>query len=293
MKYVCFSLDCELAWGFADLEPPVERVQTMENDPSTVRDTYSTIIELFDKYEVPATFAFVGHLFFSHCSEGTHYLNNTTGPADPFTDQQRNPLYYGPDLIQMVKKAEINHDIGAHSFLHPVFEEIDRETARSDLKAMTDAADKNGISINSFVYPRNAAAHIDLLDEFGIETYRGKTIGENHILRSGLKPFLMQEKDFWSIPPVRPTKTDAGPVRVDGSRLLHEVRWCYIHPLRLRRSVSHMDDGEILHFCFHPHDLLGYFKLEWILEILLKQISDYREKGIVEVVTMDDVATLA
>lgn len=293
MKYILFSLDCELAWGFADLDPPIPRVETMRSDPTNVRSAYRTILGLFDEYDIPATFAFVGHLFLDECTADTHPINDLTTPSDPMSSIGDDPLYYGSDLVKLVADATVDHEIGGHAFSHPVFDEIDSETASAELQALISAADEHGVTISSFVFPRNAVAHTEELVAHGIDTYRTFTVGENYILRRGLKPALTGDSQFWSVPPVRPNVDDDGLTAVGGSRLLHEVRWSYIHPLRLRRTINQMNHGEVVHFCFHPHDMLGYFKFDWVLERVLAVVEKYRDRGDVEVVTMADMPQIA
>jgi peptidoglycan/xylan/chitin deacetylase (PgdA/CDA1 family) len=292
MKYVLFTLDCELAWGFADLSPPVERIELMRENPTALRDVYRKLVDLFDEYAVPATWAFVGHLFYNSCSDGSHSTNELTGGVDPHTNRQTDPLYYGPDLVEMVLQADVDHDIGGHSFTHPEFIELDEPTVRTDLTAMLDAADEYGVDVSSFVFPRNSVAHTDVLEELGISTYRTGTVGTNYILRDGVKPFLFQDELFWSVPPVSPKRTTEGLVRIQASRLLHEVRWCYLHPWRLKRTLQTMDDGQVAHFAFHPHDLLGYYRLDWVLDRVLGVVEEFRARNDVEAITMADLPEL-
>jgi hypothetical protein len=289
MKYVLFSMDCELAWGFADLSPPADRVERMREDPSSVRNAYHRLVDVFDAHAVPATWAFVGHLFYDSCSDSSHASNALTGAADPYTSRSQEPLYYGPDLIDTVLDADVDHDIGGHSFLHPEFTRLDAATARADLEAMIDAAASHGVDISSFVFPRNSVGHTDLLEEVGISAYRTSTVGTNYILRDGLKPFLSRDEQFWSIPPVTPERTADGLVRIQASRLLHEVRWCYLHPWRLKRTLREMDDGQVAHFAFHPHDILGYYRLDWVLDRVLSVVDTFRSQGDVQVITMADL----
>lgn len=289
MKYVLFSMDCELAWGFADLSPPVERVDKMDTDSSSVRDAYRTLIELFDDHSFPATWAFVGHLFCDSCRQDSHPTNDLTTAADPHTSRSADPLYYGPDLIDTVLQADVDHDIGGHSFTHPEFTQIDEATARAELETMIEVAGNRGIDISSFVFPRNSVAHTDLLDELGISVYRTGTVGSNYVLREGIKPFLTRDQQFWSIPPVTPERTADGLLRVEASRLLHEVRWCYLHPWRLKRTLQSMDEGEIAHFAFHPHDLLGYYRLDWVLDNVLDVVETFQSRGDVRAITMADL----
>lgn len=292
MKHVLFSMDCELAWGLAHRDPPVERVELMRADPSHVRDAYRTLVNLYDTYDVPATWAFVGHLFYNSCGPSDHIDGPNISRSDPFSARRAEPLYYGDDLIDRVLEADVNHDIGGHAFSHVEFTEIDESVARAELGAMVDAAADRGVEIDSFVYPMNSVAHEHLLPEYRIEVYREATVGKNYILRRGLKPFLTRNQKFWSVPPVIPRLNEEGLVTVDSSRLLHEERFCYLHPSRLRRTFDQMNDGEIAHFAFHPHDLLNYYRLDRVLERVLKVVAEYVGRGEVEPLTMADLPDL-
>jgi hypothetical protein len=192
----------------------------------------------------------------------------------------------------MVRDTDLDHDIGGHSLTHPEFTALDRRAARAELEAMVDAAADHGIEISSFVFPRNLIAHTDLLNDVGIEVYRTRAVGKNHIFRDGLRPFFCHDEQFWSIPPVRAEQTDEGPVRIKTSRLLQAGRWCYLNPSRLNRTIQTMDDGEIAHFAFHPHDLLGYYRLDWVLDRVLNIVEQFRDRAELEVVTMCDLPEL-
>jgi hypothetical protein len=261
----------------------------MTDAASSVRDAYRTLVRLYDAPDVPATWAFVGHLLYDACDADTHPTNDLTGGADPHTTRDADPLYYGPDLVDMVLDADVDHDVGGHSLTHPEFTRLDEAAARAELETMVDFAADRGIDITSFVFPRNSVAHTDLLDDVGIGAYRTGTVGTNYILRDGLKPFRLRDEEFWSVPPVRPEPTAEGPVQVEASRLLHEVRWCYLHPRRLKRTIQTMDDGDIAHFAFHPHDLLGYYRLDRVLDRVLGVVERFRDRGEIEALTMADL----
>jgi hypothetical protein len=292
MKYVLFSMDCELAWGLAHRDPPVERVELMKQDPSNVRDAYRTLVDLYETYEIPATWAFVGHLFYNECDPGAHINGPNVSRADPLSSRNKTPLYYGDDIIQWVLDNNVDHDIGGHAFSHVEFSEVDESVARSELEAMVTAAKEWGIDIDSFVYPMNSVAHEHLLPEFGIQVYRDGTLGNNYTLRHGIRPMLARDRQFWSVPSVSPEREATGLVRIDASRLLHEERFCYLHPMRLRRTLDRISDGGIVHFAFHPHDLLNYYRLDWVLERVLSVVDEYRNRGEVEPITMADLPDL-
>lgn len=61
---VVISLDAELAWGVHDLEdPPATRIER-------ARGSWLDLIEPFEAFEIPATWAIVGHLFLEECDGG-------------------------------------------------------------------------------------------------------------------------------------------------------------------------------------------------------------------------------
>src|SRR5687767_9232224 len=98
------SLDTELAWGSFDHTP----VAAFANRYPDLRGTIRRLLDLFERYELSATWAVVGHLFLDSCQRGgdgrAHpeclrpqyrwYPHDWLG-ADPCTDRHTDPLWYG------------------------------------------------------------------------------------------------------------------------------------------------------------------------------------------------------
>lgn len=101
-------------------------------------------LDLFDKLGVPATFALRGQL---------------TEIEDSSIDR----------LLQ----TSVKHDIGAHGYYHRKFKYLTRREAENMLQLSSDGLKRFGINPRSFVFPANSVNHLDLLEKFGYQCYRG------------------------------------------------------------------------------------------------------------------------
>ena len=173
MGSVVLSLDAELGWGFHDLSnPPAKRV-------AAGRRGWSVMLELLEEYDVPATWAVVGHLMLESC-DGIHAEH--PAPEGWFererTDwQNRENIRFGPDLVRDLLASDVDHEFASHSFSHVLFgqPETDRELAVAELERSLEIAADWNQSVDSFIYPRNSVGHRDVLAEQGIRAYRGKS----------------------------------------------------------------------------------------------------------------------
>jgi peptidoglycan/xylan/chitin deacetylase (PgdA/CDA1 family) len=177
------SLDTELIWGYAAY-PSKEAVSLMKNDSKKVRGCIDILLNLFEKHNIPATWAIVGHLFLDHCEceDGMPHkdmprFKKDWFSSDPCTDIKRDPLYYGRDIVEKILSNRIEHEIGYHSFSHVIFSECRREVAEAEIKEGIKLAKELGITLKSFVFPENKIGHIDVLKENGFKIYRGENLG--------------------------------------------------------------------------------------------------------------------
>ena len=170
MGAVVFSVDAELGWGFHDLpDPPTRRVEAG-------REGWLTLLDIFDRYDVPATWAVVGHLMLDSC-DGVH----ADHPAiDGWFDRERTSwrdrpdLRFGTDLVRQTVGG--GHEIACHTFSHVRFGDprITPEIAAAELAAASDAAERFGVEYDSIVFPRNAVGHRDRVADAGFTCYRSR-----------------------------------------------------------------------------------------------------------------------
>lgn len=101
-------------------------------------------VQTFDRYSVPATFAMRGQLAEIH------------------------------ELPEKLLDSPIKHEIGAHGYYHKAFVNLTREEAFEELTLIARSMKYYGIKPESFIYPRNLIAHLDLLEEFGYSCFRSR-----------------------------------------------------------------------------------------------------------------------
>lgn len=182
-KFV-ISLDFELMWGVRDKK-------TIEQYGSNILGVHQVIPEmlnLFNQYEISATFATVGFLFFeskaqllSNVSKNApKYLDKNLSPyggyIDDLKDVSQSKYHFAPDLINLIKNNG-NQEIASHTFSHYYCLEKGQDVVsfKSDLASAIKVAKSFGIEIKSLVFPRNQfnEEYLKICSEFGIICYRG------------------------------------------------------------------------------------------------------------------------
>lgn len=296
MGSIVVSVDAELGWGYHDYDsPPVRRVEG-------ARRGWARLVDLFDRYEVPATWAVVGHLLLEDC-DGEH-------PDHPAADgwfarerdawRSRPDLRFARGLVDDVLEAAVEHDVGCHSFSHVEFgaPETGRELARSEIRASLDAARERDLQMRSFVFPRNSVGHREVIADASFTCYRGRSpirpVGRLRPVRK------LSRAAFGHGYLVEPQVDEYGLVNVPRSLYLFGIEG----PLRalaepfvgdpivrqVRQGVEQAasDDG-LFHVSLHPNDLTGERKIRR-MESVLSTIDRWRSESTLDVETMRDVA---
>jgi hypothetical protein len=171
------SLDCEGKWGVADILTPTEHSALSSG---RLVEAYGKILALLDEYNVPATFAFVG-LF----GESQRSLAKLFPDLDRLAE--RSPGYLGAALndiregsldgwhgdwaIDRVKSARARHEVALHGVTHVPWGSVDRQFARDEL-ALLPLLQSPLREAETFIFPRNEIAHVDLLAKVGMKGYR-------------------------------------------------------------------------------------------------------------------------
>ncbi|WP_312912556.1 polysaccharide deacetylase family protein [Natronosalvus caseinilyticus] len=294
MGSVVVSVDAELGWGFLDLHPPpADRIERC-------RRGWHALREAFEAYDVPATWAVVGHLMLEDC-DGRHV--DHPAPAGWFererTDWKDRPdLRFGPDLVRSVLESPVDHEFASHSFSHVLFgaPSTDRELARAEFERALDLADEWGLECSSFVYPRNNVGHRAALAEAGFTAYRGRTStpeGFRAVLETGLGGRSVL---------VEPTVDEHGLVNVPASlfcfgfesvaRTVAESVWTDPMVVTARRAIDQAvaaDDDRLCHLWLHPNNLTTDRDDER-MRAILAYIDQQRRETDLTVETMDEVA---
>lgn len=253
------------------------------------------LLALFARYDVSATWAFVGRLLVPGPAPVSGALSGS--------GKRAARIWYAPDIIESIRAASPTQDIGSHSYEHLSFREIGADRARSDLEATRSVHEAHGLELTSFVYPRNEVGHIGVLGEMGIRVFRGVETGwysrARHTLgkRAGQIANLLDKA--LPVPPAIVFPTDHGPLRElpgsmqllsrNGARRL-VTRASTLAKVRQGLAAARASGG-VFHFWFHPSNF--YYDMERQLDTLsriLKLASTLRAQDEIEIVPLRSFA---
>jgi hypothetical protein len=308
----CLTFDTELIWGSFHSTPPDE----FERLYPDIRGTIYKILGLLDRYEVSATWAMVGHLFMRECSRDRTGLTHTElavrprqswrpgdwYASDPGTDRTRDPLWYGDDILDAILAARVPQEIGCHSFSHALYGDPDltREAVNADLDACLAQAALRGITLRSFVFPRNSEGHHEALRDHGFTAFRGADPTWYARLPGRLaRAAHLVDQGAGLAPPVStPYQRLPGLWNIPGSALLiHRkgVRRAIPMASRIRKARAGLQraaaTGGVFHLWTHPFNLASdpAFMLA-TLEAILRRATAARARGDIIVESMGAIA---
>lgn len=301
------SLDTELIWGSFD-HTSTEGFYRKYGD---VRGAIREILTALEDHEMAATWAMVGHLFLDSCERGEDgrvhpeilrpqhaWFPGDWLRHDPASNRHAAPLWYGDDILALLRGARVPQEIACHSFSHVVFGDpgCSDAVADSELKACVRLAEEKGLELKSFVFPRNVEGHHALLAKHGFTSYRGQ---EPSWYR-GLPGLLQRGAHFADqglavVPPVSlPQETLPGLFNIPASML-------FLHRGGIRRAIPFASrvlkakfglhravfEGAIFHLWFHPFnfcvDRPGMIQA---LRSVLGEARRLRDQGRLQILTM-------
>jgi len=305
------SLDLELLWGYHDLTvTPILRQQC-----DGAREAVRRLLELFDKYGVPATWAIVGHLFLNQAERDAAGRPHPEHPrptyarltgdwfaALPSGDATACPEWYGHDLVEMIKGARQAQEIGCHTFSHVVFGEdgCDPTVAKAELDRCLALARAEGIEMKTIVFPRNKIGHLSLVREAGMQVYRGRDISPFPALPPSLQDAGAIVSRILSKPPapVLPYRTPEGLINLPGSMFyLAATEWQRYVPMMFRTVVAKRGlrdaarQHRIFHLRLHPEALV--FEADRLfagLDSIFQEAARLRDGGRLQMLSMYDAA---
>ena len=277
------SIDLELAWGFWDsLTPEILRLAESAELPICEK-----LLELFDRYEIPATWAIVSAMLDRNSPQGR--------PGNA-------AAWYAPGILERIAAAKISHEIGSHGGWHVYYDRMSAAQALDDLDYVKDMHRENGLALVSFVYPRNRIGHLDLVAAAGLQTFRGPDTGWVRIagkLWPSLGRLVTFSDKILPIPPAPARPQSRGSlVDIPGSMLLSGRNGPrrYILPQVTRAKLaaglaSARRSGRTFHFWFHPCNFYyrseeQFATLAWFLE----RAADEASRGRIEICTMGSYA---
>jgi hypothetical protein len=307
------SVDLELAWGICDqiLDDDARRALSKE------RQIVKLLLNLMEEYEIRASWGVVGHLLQSEnpWKSGTFHPEiprpMLMGEArDWFFQVARDtsdPLWYGRDLVDMIKGCSPEQEIGSHSFCHVIYDEAAANQAAimADIQLAKEIHAANDLPFDFFIFPRNVMGFKEILAKSGIKVYRGHEERWYESLPcKSVHRLLNLTYYLLSITPstVKAKRDEHGLINVPAS-MLFIGRAGLLRDLIPDKSLAQMaiagidlavKKKEIFHLWFHPSNFAYNTELQFQnLENIFRQANKLREKGSLEQRTSGDIAKLS
>lgn len=281
------SGDFELAWAWRYAKAYQKPLKVGDEMAARARTNFPKLLQLFDQYNIPITWATVGHLFLKECNKGDHdwmhkipYFENNNWrfkkgdwfEHDPYSDYSSAPHWYAPDLIKQILNSDLQHEIGSHTFTHIDFSDKNcpENVAADETKACIDAMNPYNLKPKSMVFPGGTFGNIKVLKNYGFEIYR------KNIHSELAYPF----RDEYGLL-VSPTSNGFGKIHPSWSRSY------YIKRLKIYIDKA-IKTNTIAHLWFHPS--LDEWTVKNIMPVILEYANEKREKGDLWIGTMEDIA---
>jgi peptidoglycan/xylan/chitin deacetylase (PgdA/CDA1 family) len=310
------SLDFELMWGVRDKRT----IESYGENVKGVRNVIPSLLELFEQYEIAATFATVGFLFAKnkegllayvpaekpqyHLANYSPYENNYFATIG---NSEADDLYhYGYSLVRMIQQSS-KQEIASHTFSHYYcLEKASLPSFEADMRSAKEIASSLGIDLKSIVFPRNqySKEHIDICRKLGFIAYRGnqkssiydprRNEDQNKKIRATrLFDSYFNVSGHHSFVP----ESNGNIVNIPASRFLrpYSGKLKFADGLRLQRIKSSMTyaakNGEGYHLWWHPHNFgLNLKENLAFLEEILKHYQQLHHQYGMQSKTMRSIA---
>lgn len=311
MGSLSFSMEIELGWGttLGD-RVSVEQITNKFSDCERSRETETlkNLLDVCDSGGIPIGFDVVGHLFLSECNGHESPHNSTWFDIDPETDVDTDPLFFAPDLVEMILMSNTQHEIGTHTFSHIPCDEVSPHIVNWELNKIADIHESSGLNPPTFfVAPRHRDPPWEILKENNIHVVRSPSDDENSQDRGAVSRFLGH---FTKDPILREPELHEGLTLIwcqSGASLTafylpkgdlspHPAFQAVPKSLRKRAHQSYLQqaleaakNGKTVHMWAHLYDISN--KDQWsIVKSFLEDVSHAKKRGEVEVVTPTEVA---
>jgi peptidoglycan/xylan/chitin deacetylase (PgdA/CDA1 family) len=275
------SADFELgwAWRYSKTNPQPDKMAAQ------ARKNFPEIIRLLDEYNIPITFATVGHLFLESCEKGDHdwmeripyfddhwrYTEGDWFDADPCTHWEKAKHWYAPDLVKMIIDARAGHELATHTFTHIDFSDKNcpPQVAEDELKASIEAMKPYGVRPESIVFPGGTFGNTNVLKKMNFRIYRKNTPDD-------------LAYPFYDELGLVVTPTSWG--------FMKQHNWSsdyYIKRFKIYIDKA-IKTGTVAHFWFHPS--LDEWTLSNVMPEVMKYAAQKREEGALWIGTMKEIA---
>jgi hypothetical protein len=189
---VLIQADFEMAWAWIWAKIFASNIRGVLEKAWQERRNIPRILNLCDQFQIPITWATVGHLMLESCqrkngfihqeiprlkyfeNEFWKYSEKDWFEHDPGTNLSSNPEWYASDLIKDILRRKVKHEIGCHTFSHIDCSDdvCTPDVLKTEIKACQQASIPLGIELKSFVHPAHTIGNLETLKESGFTSFR-------------------------------------------------------------------------------------------------------------------------
>jgi hypothetical protein len=304
---VVISLDLELAWGTFDLyyNDDLLKMSRWTHDVGV-----PNLLSHLTRNRISASWAIVGAMMRRSLPDVSglpgvayrHFSKPWFSYVPRDGDESTHPEWFGASVVEMIRKAKPEQEIGFHSFSHVPFglPGMTRERAIAEYNHCVRIARELGIPATCFVFPRNLVAYLSELRDAGFSCFRDVDELPVRLASGKLKSIWVVLADFAGASPcvVEPSCKE-GLVSIPGSLMIRcEDGWRKYIPdaIRLRRLRKGLErvrrNGGVFHVWFHPENLYpGWPRLENVVARFLEELGALVRNGDLRCLTMGQLAS--
>lgn len=306
--YFIISLDTELAWGHYDCFPS----PAIPMDSSREREVVKRLLEIFDRFSISATWALVGHMFYTECEKCSICpIMDWKGKYSIFDQiyESNNPLWYGADIVDTLLDRRSVHEIAFHGYTHRIFDrnELSEAEARNEIREWMRLSNRRSLVPTTVIFPRNKVGYLPMLKEEGFICYRGDQL----MPQSFSAPFIgkvLKWLDFkfqFCIPEVyQATVEPGGFVNLPSSRRLFGMNprisgildRLNLNEMGIRRIIKGVEkaanEKKVIHIRAHPYEFKTEKDFEQLI-LLLDSVSKEMKRDRIQSITMGGLARKA
>jgi hypothetical protein len=296
------SLDLELAWGTRG-RPLASQVPPFLDG---TREAIRQLLAIFERYEVGATWAFVGGLLLGQGTKGERHpwLSRDAYADVPAGDAASQPHWYGEDILDALVTCQATQELGCHTLTHLFVDGSPegRKPFRRELKLFLELMDDMYLDKpRSFIFPKAHMGHFDVLAEMGFRSFRGPEPKWFEQLpgripsaalrmidaRLGVAPQVQDPQlladNVWMVP----SSQFYSPMLSVGKHVSVEAR--------VRKAIKGLHlaakQRKVFHLWTHPFNLgVGTEQLMGGLRRIVAEAARMRDAGLLDVVTMGDLS---
>ncbi len=310
--YFVFSLDTELATGFFDLD--AERAALFSPDGSRERWSIHSLLDLMDEFDIRATWAITGHIFYRECEKcPVCPIQEWKGIYKSFDEAYgtNNPLWYGADVVEEIQRRG-HHEIGFHGYTHRVFTPatMSAQEAEFEITEWKRVASRIGIEGKSVIFPRDKIGYLDLFARHGFKCYRSEAHLSIWIRNRFFGSYLKTLDHILGIttPPLYTLdelpRTADGMIDITESMHLKGFNWnvekildsANLHRLRLRRAVRGIhkaaEQRKVIHLWAHPWEFQTEKDMDK-MRYIFEAVAEEQTAGRLQSTTMSALAEKA